>query len=192
MESITIGKKVQFIDLYAFLNCTNLKAVNIKDLSAWCGIQFGFQSEDELNRTSNPLSYAQHLYLNGEEIKDLVIPNDISSINDYAFYGGSGFTSIEIPNNVTKIGRHAFKGCSGATELTISSNLEDLEWGVFFGCSRLKNVYCLPEKKTFIWTVAFDISDIEHIILYVPKDLVGIYMKEEPWNKFKEVKPVLP
>ena len=70
MESITIGKKVQFIDLYAFLNCTNLKAVNIKDLSAWCGIQFGFQSEDELNRTSNPLSYAQHLYLNGEEIKD--------------------------------------------------------------------------------------------------------------------------
>ena len=82
--------------------------------------------------------------------------------------------------------------CVAYAELTISSNLEDLEWGVFFGCSRLKNVYCLPEKKTFIWTVAFDISDIEHIILYVPKDLVGIYMKEEPWNKFKEVKPVLP
>jgi hypothetical protein len=66
--------------------------------------------------------------------------------------------------------------------------LEDLEWGAFFGCSRLKNVYCLAEKKTFIWTVAFDISDIEHAILYVPQDSVGIYMKQEPWNKFKEVK----
>ena len=64
----------------AFNACSGLTSVTISDIAAWCNIYFG-------NFGSNPLSYAHHLYLNGEEVKDLVIPNSVESIGGGAFYG---------------------------------------------------------------------------------------------------------
>ena len=43
--------------------------------------------------------------------KETFIPNSVTSIGDYAFYGCSGLTSIEIPNSVTSIGEGAFENC---------------------------------------------------------------------------------
>jgi hypothetical protein len=75
-------------------------------LSAWCEIKFG-------DYDSNPAFYAHHLYLNGEEIINLVIPDDVTSIGGSAFSGCSGITSVTIPNSVTNIGGSAFWECSG-------------------------------------------------------------------------------
>ena len=104
LTSITIPNSVTSIGGYAFSGCSGLTAVHITDLASWCNISF----EDNL---SNPLSYAHHLYLNGEEVKDLVIPNSVTSIGEGAFYVCSGLTSITIPNSVTSIGEDAFYGC---------------------------------------------------------------------------------
>ncbi len=61
-----------------YKHCSNLKAVHITDIAAWCKIEFEGSS-------SNPLTEAHHLYLNGEEVKDLVIPNSVTSIEREAF-----------------------------------------------------------------------------------------------------------
>lgn len=104
LNSVTIPKSVTSIGKNAFDICNNLKKVNISDLGAWCNIFWG-------NSSANPLYYANHLFLNDEEIIDLVIPNNISSIKDYAFYRCSGLKSVTIPNSVTSIGNEAFYGC---------------------------------------------------------------------------------
>ena len=65
LTSVTIGNSVTSIGEYAFGFCSGLTSVHISDIAAWCNIDF-------LNSSSNPLSWAQHLYLNGEEVKDLV------------------------------------------------------------------------------------------------------------------------
>jgi hypothetical protein len=46
------------------------------------------------NAYANPLNYAEHLYLNDEEIKDIVIPKSLTEICKYAFYGCTGLTSV--------------------------------------------------------------------------------------------------
>ncbi len=97
----------------AFLNCSGLTSVHITDIAAWCGIKFG-------NQYSNPLSYTQNLYFNEEEIKELAIPEGVTSIGDYAFSGCSGLTSITIPNSVTSIGEYAFSGCTALTSVHIT------------------------------------------------------------------------
>jgi len=103
LASVTIPNSVAAIGDYAFEDCF-CSDVNISDLSAWCKIEFG--------EASNPLYYAEHLYLNGVEVKDLVIPNEVAEIKQYAFEGYDGLTSVVIPSSVIEIGDHAFDDCN--------------------------------------------------------------------------------
>ena len=109
LTSISIPSSVKSIGRNAFWACSSLSAVHITDLTSWCNMIIEF----------NPLEYAHHLYLNGEEIKDLIIPNDVISICDNAFYGCT-LNSVTIPSNVESIGHKAFDGCNGLTDFHIS------------------------------------------------------------------------
>ena len=101
LTSVSIPNSVTSIGKNVFSGCNSLKAVHITDLAAWCKISFG----------DNPLYSAHHLYLNGKEVKDLIIPQSVTSISESAFSGCSGLTSVTIPNSVTSIGDGAFSNC---------------------------------------------------------------------------------
>ena len=77
--SITIGNGVTSIGRNAFENCSNLTKVIVNDIAAWCGISFGYYY-------ANPLNYAHHLFSDeNTEITNLVIPDGVTSIGNYAF-----------------------------------------------------------------------------------------------------------
>lgn len=100
IKTVTIPNSVVRIGNSAFSGCGGLTAVYISDLESWCNITFD-------DREANPLLNAKHLYLNGEEIKDLVIPNSITNIKNYVFRGCHSFASVTIPNSVTSIGKYS-------------------------------------------------------------------------------------
>ncbi len=104
ITSIVIGKNVKKIGSWAFRACSDLKAVYITDLTAWCGIQF----TDSL---SNPLCEGAKFYVNGKEITELVIPADVTEVGNYAFAGSIGLTHVTIGEQVKKIGEDAFAEC---------------------------------------------------------------------------------
>ena len=133
LTSVTIPNSVTSIGSYAFYGCSGLKSVNISDLAAWCSIIF-------TDSPSNPLSYAHHLYVNGEEVKNLVIPSTVTNVCSYSFDGCSGLTSVTIPNSVTSIGRGTFSNCSNLTNVTIPNSVTSIGNYAFRDCSKLESV----------------------------------------------------
>ena len=55
---------------------------------------------------------------------NVVIPDGVREIGDYAFSDCRSLTNITIPDSVTEIGRSAFGGCSILTSITIPENVE--------------------------------------------------------------------
>ena len=180
LTSVTIGKSVTRIGQYAFSGCTGLSTVNISDLEAWCRISF----EDV---SSNPLYYAHRLYMNGNEITNLVIPECVTSIGDCAFLGCSGLTSMTIPNSVTSIGDRAFLGCSGLTTITIGNSVTCIGDYAFSRCSGLIHVFCNARNVPLSSGSAFNNSSIYNATLHVPEALIDLYKAAEPWKNFKEI-----
>jgi hypothetical protein len=66
--------------------------------------------------------YSHNFYINDQEIKDLVIPNNVTSIGEWAFYNCSSLTSVTIGESVTHIGNGAFRFCSSLSSVTINSD----------------------------------------------------------------------
>jgi len=141
LDEITIGKSVATIGLEAFSYCDSLKAVYISDLAAWCEIAF--------DTGGNPLYRAKKacLYINGVQIKDLVIPEGVTKISDDAFINCAGLTSVTIPDSVTEIGALAFYACADLTQVVMGKGVSSIDRRAFHECTGLKNVYyCATEE----------------------------------------------
>ena len=67
----------------------------------------------------------------------VTIPDSVTNIKDYAFYGCSGLTSVTIPDSVTRIGSYAFKGCSGLTSVMIPDGVRRIGYEAFSDCGGL-------------------------------------------------------
>lgn len=148
LESVTIPNSVTDIGIYAFLHCTNLSKVNyIGDISDWCKINFA-------NMDANPLYYAHNLYLNGELLNDLIIPNTVTEIKSYAFIQAS-FENVSISDSVLVIGNSAFFACRDMLNLTFGKGVTRIGDVAFSYCESLTSII-IPSSVTYIGSLAFD------------------------------------
>ncbi len=148
LTSITIPNSVTSIGKYAFSECSNIAEIHISDIAKWCDIDFKGNS-------SNPL-YNKNacLYVSGNKITELVIPEGVDSIKNYAFYNYAQLTSVTIPNSVTSIGSSAFSSCSSLTSITIPNSVTSIGNSAFSECSSLTSI-TIPNSVTSIRYQAF-------------------------------------
>ena len=137
LKSITIPDSVTRIGDRAFDGCYSLMRVDISNIEAWCNISFGSSS-------ANPLYYAKKLYLNNTLVKELVIPDNVTSVGDNAFKHCSSLTSVVIGNGVSSIGYDAFAYCSSLTSVVLGDSVTTIRSCAFFDCSSLTSI-TIPE-----------------------------------------------
>ena len=130
LTSVTFGSKIKTVYSGAFNDCTNLKTVQISDLAAWCNIEFGSEN-------GNPLALdGAKLYVGDQVITELVIPEGVTAIDNFAFYG-TNIRSVTIPDSVASIGYAAFSG-SAIERLVLNAAL--IDDSAFSNCTSLTSV----------------------------------------------------
>ena len=118
LTSIVIGCGVTSIGIWEFDRCTKLNRVTISDPDAWLHISFA-------GERANPLHYAHALYVGDDLLTDLVIPNTVTDISQYAFDGCTSITSVYIPQSVKSIGQYAFNGMSSLKTVRYAGSQAD-------------------------------------------------------------------
>ena len=86
---------------------------------------------------------------------NVVIPSNVTTIGDEAFYKCESITSITIPNSVTRVGTCAFDGCSSLQSITISNSVTSIGNDAFKGCKSLQSI-TIPSSVTSIGAWAFN------------------------------------
>ncbi len=134
ITSVTIPNSVTSIGQNAFYECNNLLKVNYSGtIGDWCKIDFK-------NKLANPLYYAKNLYINDNLVTELVIPDTVTEIKDYAFYNCESITSVTIPDTVTAVGNYAFYDCASLTSITIPNSVTSIGENAFSNCDHLVEI----------------------------------------------------
>ncbi|MBQ8292514.1 MAG: leucine-rich repeat protein [Bacilli bacterium] len=108
-------------------------------------------------------------------VKNLIIPEGFTEINDYAFYDCSTLESVKIPTSVTRIGNYAFNGCKNLTELFIPNSVENLGSSAFSYCNNLNKVIFEENSKITYFSDRLFEGSKNLIEISIPKGVTDIY-----------------
>ena len=130
-----------------------IKDLHIDNLESWLNIEMGYN-------VANPMYYIENLYINNIKTNEITIPNGITTIKKYAFYGCSPIKTISIADTVTNIGSSAFSSCDNLIDVYYNGTADDWE-AIIIGTSndKLNNA----TKHYFAYIILLD-KDANQII----------------------------
>ena len=195
LTSLTIPNSVTSIGSHAFYNVPNVVYNGIATGSPWGarsvnGFVDGYLIYDDALKTTL-------LACSSAAEGEIIIPNSVTSIGEYAFFGCSSLTYVTLSNSITSIGIKAFEGCSGleapvlnmhifarmptsySGNYIIPEGIELILDNAFAGCSNLTSI-TIPNSVTSIGSGAFkDCTSLPVIenVRYADTYLVGVKKK---------------
>ena len=138
LKSITLPGGIISFGGGAFEGCKIDTVKYLGNAENWCRATF-------LSPDANPLNGGASLYFDGALAKSIIVPNNISKINDYAFIGCASINSISLPSDLSEIGKEAFKGCAALESIRLSDGVKVIKSNAFEGCKNIHRVDLLGE-----------------------------------------------
>ena len=200
-RSVTIPPSVKEIGGRAFYGSDYSQyytdAIYLSDLAAWC-------------KVTGHIPSTKNLYLNGELVTDLVIPEGVTSLPSCIFNQFESITSVTIPNTVTEIGDaafrvdlnlktvlisnsvteikdNAFSYCYKLEKVTIGNSIRTIGDQAFYGCRDLKDFFVGNPVPPAVSQDTFDYSSYDNVTLHVPKNSIPDYRISSVWSKFRNI-----
>ena len=113
MTSVMLPASVTNIAFDAFQDCHSLTAISVAtnnpDFSSAAGVLF---NQDQTTLIGFPEGKAG----------SYAVPDSVTNIGVYAFFGSSNLTSVALSTDVNNIGNYAFYDCLGLTAITVDTN----------------------------------------------------------------------
>ncbi len=140
MTEFTYPDTITFVPERMFKGCTALADIkdhkNLKDVAADAFEGTAFEN----NQPDGALNFGRVVYSNKGNVADIVIAEDISIIEDYAFLGNESIKTLEFGFDVEEIGLYAFQNCVNLEKVTFNEAIGIVSAGAFKGCEKLEAV----------------------------------------------------
>ena len=156
LASVTIPKSVTSIGIGAFRDCWGLISIEVET---------GNITYDSRKNCNAIIETATNTLIAG--CQNTVIPDNVTSIDEYAFSRCTGLTSVIIPESVMSIGGYAFYYCTGLTNIT----------------SYIKEPYAIDDN-------VFESIPYETATLFVPAGTVDAYKDTDGWKNFQNIEEI--
>ena len=165
-----------------FNGCTQLRAIYIQDLKAWCEIDFRGLS------SNNPLNLAHNLFVNGQPVGDAIIPEGTTVIKSMAFVSCTNLTSITIPNSVTRIEWGSLTACHNLETVRLGSGITEIEDHAFNYSESIRTIFCDATTPPVIGgDEAFSSDVYSNATLVVPESSLNAYHTADYWKYFSRI-----
>lgn len=151
LTSVTFRSSFINLSEYVFYGCRSLSEIKIVVYDEYSFCQNAILSQLKKDNVDCPITLLKE---NGNEIKELKIPELVTSIGFGAFYNCKGLTSVSIHNGVTSIGESAFENCSNITSVSIPNSVTSIGGRAFYNCAGLTSLV-LPYDLSIIKKQAF-------------------------------------
>lgn len=174
LVNIILPCNVTTIGSYAFHNCSSLVSIsipdNVKNLGdlafheCWSLAEFKgkFASTDGHCLI---IDGALNSFTLGSKMTSYTIPENVTTISQYAFYCCHSLTNVIVPKSVKIIDDYAFYNCSGLTYITLPDELTTIGQYSFSYCRKIINL-SIPSSVTNIGREAFnECNSITDIII---------------------------
>ena len=185
LKSLTIGKGVRKIGTNAFTNCSQLDDIVVSSSNPYFSSQNNCKGIIE--KSTNTLVVG---------CLNTVIPSNVKTIGNSAFRTCSDgtFYTYTIPDNIESIESYAFEYDSSLRSITIGKGVKEIGNSAFYGCNNLLVIHSEIETPFEITETTFQDSYsnlrdniLNNAILYVPTGTRINYMSTPGWNKFKHI-----
>ena len=131
-----------------------------------------------------------YAFFGAAKLKSITLPGTLTTIGIGAF-DDTGLMDITIPSNVKTIKEAAFSGCTGLINVTLSDNLETLGQGVFRVCPQLTSIN-IPKSVKSMGAEMFGYCDALTCITFEPgSNLTYVGGSNGDWNLFTRTSPEL-
>ena len=101
-------------------------------------------------------------------LMEVTLPEGLTYLGNYAFFGAAKLKSITLPSTLTTIGLGAFDECAGLTDITIPSDVKTIKEGAFGGTG-LTSV-TIPDKVETLGQDVFE-NCTQLTSIHIPKSV---------------------
>lgn len=128
----------------------NIISENIKEGVSILGVQGNFVG------SGDPVLEASYRSLidNTRGSNTTKLPNDLTVIEQYAFYNRTNLGVLELPDTITRIGQYAFNGCQNFVISKLPNSLTYIDTSSFYNCRKIK-FDKIPDNVSSISSTAF-------------------------------------
>ncbi len=161
LPSISIPSSVTSIGRNPFRNCKSLGSINVdtnnRNYSSLDGVLFNKKQTTILAYPNNhSSSYVipdtvttinDYAFATCTSLKSIIIPSSVSSIYQDAFERCSSLESVSLANGITSINRYAFMHCTSLASIVIPDTVTSIGDQTFYGCTSLASIV-IPDSVT--------------------------------------------
>ena len=173
LTSIVIPRSVESIVGWNFNNCAALSSIKVDEQNLW------FDSRNDCNAI---IEKATNTLVVG--CQTTVIPNDVTAIGTWAFWGRWGMEVMPIPSSVTSIADHAFAWCVNLKQITLPVSITSIGEGAFSNCGGLTSITVEWDVPLAVPENIFEDVPKDKIVLYVPEGTKDAYKSANVWKEF--------